>query len=67
VGAVIFVVLLYLIGMATMPKVTAEQKQLWMFAFAFGLVATHGEGEIEGIRNCEGEPVDLGELHGSIP
>ena len=40
VGAVIFVILLYLVGMATMPKATPEQKQLWMFVSAFGLVVT---------------------------
>jgi hypothetical protein len=40
VGVILFIVLLYLIGMAVMPKPTAEQTQLWMYVSAFALVAT---------------------------
>jgi len=41
VGAVIFVVILWLIGMSMMSeKMTADQMQLWTFATVFGLVFT---------------------------
>ena len=41
VGAVIFVAILWLIGMSMMTgKMTADQMQLWIFATVFGLVFT---------------------------
>ena len=40
VGAIIFSVVLWLIGKGVMPKAPAEQKELWMFTIAFAVVAT---------------------------
>jgi len=40
VAVIIFSVVLWLIGKSTMPKQSAEMKELWMFTFAFVLLAT---------------------------